>query len=73
MKNHEIVIYPLTLPGSHFSPFIPCLSQTNNMSPYPNPLAPMSDQDRISPYNINTISSRQVMRIKKNIDQGISS
>ena len=25
----------------------------------------MSDQDRISPYNINTISSRQVMRIKK--------
>ena len=28
----------------------------------------MSDQDRISPYNINTISSRQVMRIKKNIN-----
>ena len=25
----------------------------------------MSDQDRISPYNINTISSKQVMRIKK--------
>ena len=25
----------------------------------------MSDQERISPYNINTISSRQVMRIKK--------
>ena len=33
-----------------------------------NPLTPMSDQDRISPYNINTISSRQVMRIKKNIN-----
>ena len=32
-----------------------------------NPLSPMSDQDRISPYNINTISRRQVMRIKKNI------
>ena len=31
------------------------------------PLTPMGDQDRISPYNINTISSRQVMRIKKNI------
>ena len=30
-----------------------------------NPLTPMSDQDRISPYNINTISSRKVMRIKK--------
>ena len=32
-----------------------------------NPLTPLSDQDRISPYNINTISSRLVMRIKKNI------
>ena len=30
-----------------------------------NPLTPMSDQDRISPYNINTISIRQVMRMKK--------
>ena len=27
----------------------------------------MGDQDRISPYNINTISSRQVMRIKKSL------
>ena len=33
----------------------------------------MSDQDRISPYNVITISSRQVMRIKKNIDKGIIS
>ena len=32
---------------------------------YFNPLTPMSDQDRISPYNINTISSTQVMRKKK--------
>ena len=32
-----------------------------------NPLTPMSDQDRNSPYNINTILCRQVMRIKKNI------
>ena len=38
-----------------------------------NPLTPMSDQDKISPYNIDTISSRQVMRIKKNINQGIIS
>ena len=30
----------------------------------------MSDQARISPYNINTMSSRQVMRRKKNINQG---
>ena len=27
-----------------------------------------SDQGRISPYNSSTISSRQVMRIKKNIN-----
>ena len=32
------------------------------------PLTPMSDQDRISPDDIITISSRQVMRIKKNIN-----
>ena len=31
-----------------------------------NPSTVMRDQDRISPNNINTISSRQVMRIKKN-------
>ena len=31
-----------------------------------NPLTPVSDQDRISPYNINIISSRQVMRITRN-------
>ena len=30
-----------------------------------NPLTPISDQDRISPYIINTISSRQVMKIRK--------
>ena len=33
-----------------------------------NSLTSMSDQDRISPYNINTVSSRQVMRINKNIN-----
>ena len=30
----------------------------------------MSDQDRISPYDINTISSRQVMRKKKKYQLG---
>ena len=30
-----------------------------------NPLTPTNDQDRISPYIIRTISSRQVMRTKK--------
>ena len=33
----------------------------------------MSDQDRISPFKINTISSKQVMRIRKNINKGITS
>ena len=32
------------------------------------PLIPVSDQDRFSPYFINTISGRQVMRVKKNIN-----
>ena len=38
-----------------------------------NPFTPTSDQDRISPHNIDTISSRQVMRIEKNINYGIIS
>ena len=38
-----------------------------------NPLTPMSDEDRISPNRINTISSRQVVRIKKYINLGIIS
>ena len=32
----------------------------------------MSDQDRISPYNTNTVSSRQVMRINKISSGGLS-
>ena len=39
--------------------------------PHFNPLTPISDQDRIPPYNIKTISSRQVIRMKKNISWGI--
>ena len=35
-----------------------------------NPLTPMSDQDRISPYNTYTTSTKEVMRIKKNINLG---
>ena len=38
-----------------------------------NPLTPMSDQVRISPYNINTISARYGMSIKKNINLGVIS
>ena len=33
-----------------------------------NPLTPASDKDRISPYNIDTMSSGQAMRIKTNIN-----
>ena len=37
-----------------------------------NPLTSINDQGRISPYNVNTLS-RQVRRIKRNINQGIIS
>ena len=33
--------------------------------------SPTSDQDRISPYTISTISSRQVKRIKKRFITGL--
>ena len=33
----------------------------------------MSDQDRVSPYNIITVLTKQVMRMKKNINLGIIS
>ena len=36
-----------------------------------NPLTPRSDQYVNSPYNFNTLLSRQVMRIKKIINQEI--
>ena len=35
-----------------------------------NPLTPINDQDRISPYIISTISSRQVTRVKKKYQLG---
>ena len=38
-----------------------------------DPFTSTSDQERISLYNINTISSRQVMRIEKNVNHGIIS
>ena len=37
------------------------------------PFDPTSDLGRISPYTISTISNRQVMRIKKNINYEIIS
>ena len=38
-----------------------------------NPLTLMSDKHIISPYTIDTISTRQVMRIKKTNNMGITS
>ena len=38
-----------------------------------NPSIPISDQDRISPYNIETISSPHMMRIKEDTNSGIIS
>ena len=38
-----------------------------------NPFTPTSDRERISPYNINTISSKQEMRKEKNINYGMIS
>ena len=36
-----------------------------------NLLTPLNDQERIYPYNISAISSRQVMRIKSSINKGL--
>ena len=38
-----------------------------------NPLTLMSDQDRISPYNIHPMSTRRVIRIKKKYQFGVIS
>ena len=62
-----------TLPPSlvRYPSFEPNWKKKKKAKGFINPFIPTSDQDRISPYNINTISSRQVMRIEKNINHGI--
>ena len=46
--------------------FVPRQKRVNPLLPCPiSPLTSVSDQNRTSPYNINTESSRQVGRIKK--------
>ena len=40
------------------------------MHPF-SPSTPMSDKDRISTYNIKTMLSRQVMRVKKTTNKEI--
>ena len=49
-------------------PFVKSLHCITSVETFLKRLTPMIDQDRISPYNINKILGRQVMRIKKNIN-----
>ena len=44
-------------------------TSNDGISPFP----PKSDHDRSSPYNTNTITSRKVVRIKKNVHKEITS
>ena len=54
------------------SPFeTPYVATRSYFSESISPLTCMSDQQRISPYSINTMSSRQVIRNKKNITRGL--
>ena len=55
-------------------PQMPHYSFFRNLLPFPylNPLTPTSDQNRISPYNIEIKSNRQMLRIKENINDGTS-
>ena len=62
----NIIIMLLFFIAISFSTF-----QTGHVSSQINSLTPKSDQDIISLYNIHTISTRQVMRIKKNTSLGI--
>ena len=51
--------------------FVPRQKRVNPLLPCSiHPITPMSDQNRTSPYNINTESSRQVGRIKKKTKLG---
>ena len=51
-------------------PNAPVVMERGNMTF--NLLTPVSDQGRISPYYICTVSCKQVMRIKKNINYGLT-
>ena len=55
--------------GWLFAGFSLCYHEVRSMSsinrPWLNPLTPMSVQDRISPFNINYILGRKLMRMKK--------
>ena len=65
-KKENFVLVGITVSEVLVMAKITCNGTKRNM--LFNPLSPMSDLNRISPYNVITISSRQVMRIKKNIN-----
>ena len=61
---YMFLIIPTHSPSSHHDR-LPSPSHWHNYCTADiNPLPPMSDRDRISPYNINAISCVEVMRIK---------
>ena len=62
--KYENVLYPIE---HQIADIFVVLGMQHQLMPL-NFLTAISDQDRISPYNINTISSRQVMRIKRIIN-----
>ena len=64
--NLEILPFGADLPVSHYGQFFtsPCFPVFKGYNPFP----PTSNQEIISPYNINTLSSIEVTRIKENIN-----
>ena len=63
MSVYVFLTIPVHSPSSHHDR-LPSPSHWHNYCAADiNPLPPLSDRDRISPYNINTISSIEVMRI----------
>ena len=84
MRKELILFEASTGAWTLFTASSSTLSRFDLLFEFFNPLIHESDQYRISPYNINTISihyqynintisTRQVMRIEKNINLGIIS
>ena len=71
LNELNIKLIPMPLAFSRASSKLPIFYFEVPLDNYDvNALTPMSNWDRISPYNINAISTRQVMRIKKTINFG---
>ena len=66
-KNHHLMLFSLLQKLQDSPQHI-----TQHLHPFLTLLTHMSDRDRISPYHIYTISCRQVMRIKKDINYRIT-